>query len=586
MRENNCGSTRSKNIGEKINLLGWVKRIRNLGSFLFIDLHDKYGITQAFISKSDMPSLFEKAKKIHQGDVLSLYGKVQKREESNSQISTGEIEISLENLEIINPSSPLPFQEKQKGTHDDLLLKYRYLDLRNSKLQENLKKRHEITHLIRCLLTREGFMEIETPILSKSTPEGARDFLIPSRMSPTHFYALPQAPQIYKQLLMVAQIDKYFQIARCFRDEDLRADRQPEFTQVDIEVSFPQKEKIFALIENLIQNVFNKILKINLETPFERMSYKEAISKYGTDKPDRRIGMEIYNVSEIFKETSIQLFSKTLDEGKGIQAINVKNLASISNKEFKELVKMAETEGAKGLPFFKIINEEWISPLAKFLSEEEKLKISRKLNAENGDLLLFCIEEENLSCKILGKLRMVCGRILNLFEEKADLFDCLWIIDFPLLEFDEQNKKWNTPHHPFTRPIPEEVESFLNGRKEGLKAEAYDIVINGEEIGGGSFRIHEEELQRAMFDSLDISKEEQEAMFGDFLDALKYGAPPHGGIALGLDRLIMMLCRTDSIRDVIAFPKNLKTLDPMLSSPSPIKEEKLKELSISIHETK
>ena len=582
MRTHHCGELNHHHIGEKVILCGWVKKIRNLGNFLFLDIYDKHGLTQAFIDKEKQDEIFEKTQKLHLEDVLSIEGIVKEREDKNQKISTGEIEIIIKEITLLNSAKPFPFQLEQEGVNDDLLLKYRYLELRKSKLQENLKKRHQITQITRSFLSDEGFTEIETPILSKSTPEGARDFLVPSRISPAKFYALPQAPQAYKQLLMTSQIEKYFQIARCFRDEDLRADRQPEFTQIDIELSFPSLEEIFNLSEKLIKTLFQKVLGIKISTPFDRITYKEAMSKYGTDKPERRFSSTLYDVSEIFSQTKIRLFEETLKKGETIQAINAQGLGNTSNKNLKILSEIAINQGAGGLPFIKIQGKEWNSSLSKFLSEKEKEDLRKKLQLKDGDIILFSLGKWEKAVRILGKIRLRYAEIMKLIpqEAKEKTFDFIWITEFPLLSYDEEKKKWETLHHPFTRPRDKDIPKLMNGNLANIQSQAYDLVINGEEIGGGSLRIHEEKLQRAMFDALEINEEKQNSLFAHSLEALGYGTPPHGGIAFGLDRLIMILCNSSSIREVIAFPKNLKATDPMCSSPSKINEEQLQELQI------
>jgi aspartyl-tRNA synthetase len=484
----------------------------------------------------------------------------------------------------LNRADTLPFPVDAEPQNEDLRMSYRYFDLRRPRLARNLRLRHQLAKATRDFLDSQGFVEVETPILSKSTPEGARDFLVPSRITPGKFYALPQAPQQYKQLLMVAGIEKYFQIAKCFRDEDLRADRQPEFTQIDIEASFVTPDDIFAVTEGMLAAIFKAARNIDIKTPFDRLAYREAVGRYGSDKPDRRFGMELVDLGEIFRESSFKVFRSALDAGGVVKAINAKGFAGITIGQADELTEIAKLHGAKGLAFIKIENGEWKSPIVKFFSDPEKKALGSKLNIEEGDCLFFAADKWEIACEVLGRLRLRIAEIQDLFgrarSPSAPEWDFLWVTDFPLFEWSAEENKWNAMHHPFTRPKAVDMPLFEAKKFPDVRAEAYDVVLNGVEIGGGSMRIHEPQLQEKMFEALGISAEDRQSQFGHLLRALRLGAPPHGGIALGLDRLVMLIAGEQSIRDVIAFPKNNRGMDLMTNSPAEVDARQLRDLSL------
>ncbi|MGB0775893.1 MAG: aspartate--tRNA ligase, partial [Akkermansiaceae bacterium] len=485
-------------------------------------------------------------------------------------------------LNVINKSEVLPFQLDKELSNEDLRMKYRYLDLRRARMTRNLRLRHRITKSTRDFLDEDGFCEIETPILSKSTPEGARDFLVPSRMHPGSFYALPQAPQQYKQLLMCGGIEKYFQIARCFRDEDLRADRQPEFTQIDIETSFVSPDDIHNLVEGLLGRVFKESLSVEIPESFDRMTWKDAMNVYGSDKPDRRFEYHLTDVSEDLKDCEFRVFSGTIANGGVVKAINAKGFAGATQGQIEKLTQTAIEAGSKGLAYIQardVDRSTWRSPFVKRMTDEEVEALREKLNIEPGDLILFGAGEWESVCEVLGRIRLCCCDLQNLLEGN-EVLDFLWVTEFPLLGYDEEEDKWNAVHHPFTRPLPEDEAKLKAGEYAGLRAQAYDVVLNGYELGGGSIRIHEADLQSAMFTALGVTEEEKESMFGHILEAFKFGAPPHGGIALGLDRLAMLICGETSIREVIAFPKNNKGLDIMSDSPAKVDALQLRDLRI------
>jgi aspartyl-tRNA synthetase len=485
----------------------------------------------------------------------------------------------------------LPFPIDAEIHNEDLRLTYRYYDLRRPQLSRNLRVRHRVAKATRDYLDSRGYVEVETPILSKSTPEGARDFLVPSRLTPGKFYALPQAPQQYKQLLMVAGVEKYFQIARCFRDEDLRADRQPEFTQIDIEASFVTPDDIFAVTEGMLAAIFKAARNINIKTPFDRLTYREAINRYGSDKPDRRFGVQLVDLSDDFRASGFKVFRGALDAGGVVKAINAKGFTGITTGQIEELTETAKLFGAKGLAFIKVENGEWKSPIVKFFNETEKAALQSKLNIEEGDLILFGADKWEIACEVLGRIRLRVAEIQDLHGKAAkgqsgSDWDFLWVTDFPLMQWSAEENKWNAVHHPFTRPKTEDVALFDAKKFGEIRAEAYDVVLNGVEIGGGSMRIHEPELQEKMFEALGVSAEDRQSLFGHLLRALRLGAPPHGGIALGLDRLVMLVCGEDTIRDVMAFPKNNRGLDLMTQSPADVDPRQLRELSIKLADEK
>src|SRR5881409_2986454 len=583
-RTNSCNSLRKSAIGRQVTLAGWVNVTRDHGGVTFIDLRDREGLTQVVFRPEENAELAKEAHSLRYEDVIQVSGQVAARPPGteNPNLATGDIEIIPSELRILNRADVLPFPIDAEPQNEDLRMMYRYFDLRRPRLARNLRMRHRIAKATRDYLDSQGFVEVETPILSKSTPEGARDFLVPSRITPGRFYALPQAPQQYKQLLMVAGVEKYFQIAKCFRDEDLRADRQPEFTQIDIEASFVTPEDIFMVTEGMLAAVFKAALNAEIKTPFDRLPYREAVSRYGSDKPDRRFQMELVDLGEIFRESSFKVFRSALDAGGVVKAINAKGFAGITIGQADELTEIAKLHGAKGLAFIKVENGEWKSPIVKFFSEAEKAALKSKLKIEEGDLILFGADKWEIACEVLGRIRLRVAEIQKLIPE-TEIWDFLWVTDFPLLQWSAEENKWNAVHHPFTRPKSEDVSLLDDGNKfSEIRAEAYDVVLNGVEIGGGSMRIHEPQLQEKMFEALGISAQDRQSMFGHLLRALRLGAPPHGGIALGLDRLVRLICGAETIRDVMAFPKNNRGLDLMTQSPSHVDPKQLRDLSLKL----
>lgn len=589
-RTHHCNELRKSNAGENVTLVGWVNTVRDHHGVIFMDIRDREGVTQCVFRSDENAAATALSHTLRAEDVIQVHGRVEVRPEIDGQstvneaIETGEIEIVATELKILNKAEVLPFQLDKELSNEDLRMKHRYLDLRRPRMAKNLRTRHQITKAIRDTLDEQGFLEIETPVLSKSTPEGARDFLVPSRLSPGKFYALPQAPQQYKQLLMVAGVERYFQIARCFRDEDLRADRQPEFTQVDIEASFVTEEDIFATIEAMLSSVFETARGIAVPTPFPRITHQEAMDKYGSDKPERRFGCEIVDVSEHFRDSGFGVFKRAIEGGGVVRAINAKGFAGISTGQIKRLEEVAKEAGAGGLAYIQVrgaAHDTWRSPIVKFFSEAELAAIEKDLSIEEGDLILFGCDKWQTVCDVLGRLRLECCAMNGWLDGKEDVLDFHWVVDFPLLDYDEEEGKWNAVHHPFTRPHAEDVALLDDESKWGeIRGAAYDVVLNGNELGGGSLRIHEGDLQAKMFRVLGIDDEEQAENFGHILGAFQYGAPPHGGIALGLDRLVMLACRENSIREVIAFPKNNKGMDLMSASPAEVDFKQLRELYV------
>lgn len=582
-RTHHCGKLQEQHAGEEVQLKGWVQRRRDLGGVIFIDLRDQSGIVQVVFHPEVSQQALQTAEKVRSEFVLDVTGKVVKRtaDAVNPKLATGKIEVQAEKVEIINASKTPPFAiTDETDVAEDVRLKYRYLDLRRPVMQKTFQLRHKVSKIIRDFLDDEAFTEIETPMLTKSTPEGARDYLVPSRVHHGEFYALPQSPQIFKQLLMVSGFERYYQIVRCFRDEDLRADRQPEFTQVDIETSFMEKEDFLQLIEQMMKNIVREVKGIEDLAPIPRMTYKDAMDRYGSDKPDTRFGMELINVSGVVKNSGFKVFSGTIEKGGEVKAINVKSAASdYSRKDIDELAEFASRYKAKGLAWLKVEETGLKGPIAKFFGDEEGNGLKSALQAEAGDLLLFVADKKNVVADSLGALRLKLGKERGLIDENKLNF--LWVTEFPLLEYDEGEQRFAATHHPFTMPMREDIP-LLESDPGKVRAEAYDIVLNGYEIGGGSRRIHERDIQNKMFQALGFSEEEARKQFGFLLEALEYGAPPHGGIALGYDRIIMLLAGQSTLRDVIPFPKTASAGDPMTEAPSPVSKAQLDELNLEI----
>ena len=583
-RTHNCSQLRKEDIGSGATLAGWVHVRRDLGGVVFVDLRDREGLTQVVFRPEENAALAKQAHQLGYEDVIQVEGKVAARAPgmANPRMPTGDIEIVPDKLVILNRADVLPFPVADgEPANEDLRLSYRYVDLRRPQMTRNLRLRHRVTKAARDFLDEKGFVEIETPILSKSTPEGARDFLVPSRIMKGKFYALPQAPQQYKQLLMVGGVEKYFQIAKCFRDEDLRSDRQPEFTQIDIEASFITPDDIFSLVEGLMAALFRAGRGVEIATPFPRLTYAEAMDRFGSDKPDRRFAMHLADLAEIFRDSSFKMFRGTLDSGGVVKAINAKGFASLTTGQSDDLAEMAKHYGAKGLATIKVEKGEWKSPLVKFFSDAEKEALRSKLLVEEGDLILFVADKWEIACEVLGRIRLRIAEMQKL-TANSDQFDFLWVTDFPLLAFDVAEKKWNAVHHPFTRPKAEDVSKLEAGEFAQVRAEAYDVVLNGVELGGGSIRIHEPDLQAKVFAALGINEADQQSLFGHILRAFRLGAPPHGGIAFGLDRIVMLIAGEESIREVMAFPKNNRAIDLMSQSPSDVDDRQLRDLGIKL----
>lgn len=567
------------NVGEKVTLYGWASKVRNLGGIIFIDLRDRSGIMQLVINPDS--KCYDIATLIKSEYVISASGEINKRSSVNNNLATGEIEVVVDSIEILSKSREIPFEISDNTTAlEDTRLKYRYLDLRRDNLKHNLEIRHRITMATRNYLDKLSFLEVETPVLCKSTPEGARDYLVPSRVNKGSFYALPQSPQLFKQLLMVGGIERYFQIAKCFRDEDLRADRQPEFTQIDVEMSFVDEEDVMNVAEGLVRDIFKSVKGIELDSPFMRMKYDDAINKYGSDKPDLRFGMELNDITEILKNNESNLFKGVIDNNGIINAIVVKGLAdNYSRKKIDSLTEYVKKYKAGGLAYLKIADEVTGS-IVKLLSEEEIDNIKSSLKLDNGDLVLIVMGNKKIVKISLGALRIKIAKDENLIDNSS--YKVLWVTDFPSFEWSEEEGRFLSLHHPFTMPKDSDVDKLLTD-KENCYSKAYDVVINGYEAGGGSIRIHDEVIQGKMFEALELTKEEVDDKFGFFVDALKYGTPPHGGFALGLDRMTMLLCNTDNIRDVIAFPKTASASDLMSNCPNSVSDKQLEELGISVN---
>src|SRR3954454_2939694 len=585
-RTHHCAQLRKSDIGSTATLAGWVHVRRDLGGVVFVDLRDHEGLTQVVFRPEENAELAKQAHQLGYEDVIQVEGKVAPRAPgmANPRMATGDIELVPDKLVVLNRAEVLPFPVvESEPANEDLRLSYRYVDLRRPQMTRNLRLRHRVTKAARDFLDEKGFVEIETPILSKSTPEGARDFLVPSRIMKGRFYALPQAPQQYKQLLMVGGLEKYFQIAKCFRDEDLRSDRQPEFTQIDIEMSFVTPDEIFSLVEGMLAALFRAGRGVEIATPFPRMTHAQAMDEFGSDKPDRRFAMGLTDLADIFRQSSFKMFRGALDAGGAVKAINAKGFASLTIGQSDELTAMAKHYGAKGLAFIKVENGEWKSPIVKFFTEAEKEALRTKLLVEEGDLILFAADKWEVVCEVLGRIRSRIAEMQQL-TANSEQFDFLWVTDFPLFVFDAAENKWNAVHHPFTRPKADDVAKLEAGEFGQVRAEAYDVVLNGVELGGGSIRIHEQDLQAKLFAALGVSDPDQQTLFGHILRAFRLGAPPHGGIAFGMDRIIMLIAGEESIREVMAFPKNNRGLDLMSQSPSDVDARQLRELGIKLQE--
>lgn len=582
-RSHRCTELSSANIGETVTVMGWVHKSRNKGGIIFVDLRDRTGLLQIIFEEEDTGAEdFSKAEKLKSEYVIAVVGKVEKRSGAvNPNLKTGDIEIRASQLRILSESETPPFPvEENSKTKEELRLKYRYIDLRRPDLQRNLIMRSKVANITRQFLSEEGFLEIETPMLTKSTPEGARDYLVPSRVHQGNFYALPQSPQLFKQLLMCSGYDRYFQIVKCFRDEDLRADRQPEFTQIDLELSFADIEDVIDVNERLLHRIFKEVLDIEIELPIKRMTYEEAMDRYGSDKPDTRFGMELVNVSEVVKDCSFTVFTDTVANGGSVRGINVKGQGAMSRKKIDKLVDLSKDFGAKGLAYLSI-NEDgtYKSSFAKFMTEEELKALVDAMDGQVGDLLLFVADKSEVACEALGSLRLELANQLDLINK--DDFNFLWVTDFPLLEYSEEQDRYVAKHHPFTMPAEEDLH-LLDTDPGKVRSKAYDIVLNGTEIGGGSVRIYQSDVQEKMFEVLGFSKEDAYERFGFLLNAFKYGVPPHAGLAYGLDRLIMLMAKEDSIRDVIAFPKVKDASCLMTDAPNTVDVKQLDELAIRI----
>ena len=585
-RSHRCTEVSNSNIDDIVTVMGWVQKSRNKGGIIFVDLRDRTGLLQLIFEEGDVGiEDYKKAEKLKSEFVIAVVGKVEARSGAvNPNLKTGDIEIRATDLRVLSKAETPPFPvEEDSKTKEELRLKYRYLDLRRPDLQRNLKMRSEFATLTRQFLADEGFLEIETPILTKSTPEGARDYLVPSRVHPGDFYALPQSPQLFKQLLMCAGYDRYFQITKCFRDEDLRADRQPEFTQIDMELSFADIDDVISVNEKLLQKTFKDILDVDVELPIAQMTYKEAMERYGSDKPDTRFAMELVNVSDIVKNSDFGVFSGTIENGGCVRGINAKDQGDMSRRKIDKLTDLAKYHGGKGLAYLSI-NEDgtYKSSFAKFMSEEELSNLVGHMSGEAGDLLLFVADKDEVAFDVLGNLRLELANQLDLIDK--DKFDFLWVTDFPLFEYSKEQDRYVSKHHPFTMPLEEDID-LIDTDPAKVRSKAYDIILNGNEIGGGSVRIHQTEIQEKVFKALGFTKEESYERFGFLLNAFKYGVPPHAGLAYGLDRLIMIMTKEDSIRDVIAFPKLKDASCLMTKAPSTVDKKQLEELGIEIKNT-
>ena len=584
-RTHRCTEVTKEQIGQTVTLMGWVQKRRNLGSLIFVDLRDRSGLMQIVFDENDIGrDGFEKAGTVRSEYVLAVVGRVEPRAGAvNEKIATGSIEVRALQLRILSEAETPPFPiEENSQTREELRLQYRYLDLRRPDIQRNLMVKSRVATLARNFMAGEGFLEIETPMLGKSTPEGARDYLVPSRIYPGSFFALPQSPQLFKQLLMCSGYDRYFQIARCFRDEDLRADRQPEFTQMDMELSFVDVDDVIEVNEKLLKHLWKEILGIELQTPFPRMTWREAMDRFGSDKPDTRFGMELHNVSETVKDCGFGVFSSAVASGGSVRGINVKGQAGMPRKKIDSLTEFAKGYGLKGLAYLAVQEDgTYKSSFAKFMTQETLEALVKAMDGEPGDLLLFAADKDKLACETMGALRCELGRRLELIDSSK--YNFLWVVEFPLLEYSEEEGRFTAMHHPFTMPMEEDLP-YIDSDPGSVRAKAYDIVLNGSEIGGGSVRIHQNDIQEKMFECLGFTKEQAQEQFSFLLNAFKYGVPPHAGLAYGLDRLVMEMLHLDNIRDVIAFPKVKDSSCLMTKAPSPVSAAQLEELGIAVKE--
>ena len=579
-RTDYCGELTKEKIGEQVVVAGWVQRQRDLGGLIFVDLRDRSGIIQLAFDDTTAPAVFEKAGMLRSEFVVMARGKVRMRSSVNTEIPTGEIEIEVNELKVLGESETPPFEIlPDSAAKEELRLKYRYLDLRRAPLQRNILMRHKIAKVTRDYFDENGFIEIETPTLIKSTPEGARDYLVPSRVHKGSFFALPQSPQLYKQLLMLSGFDRYMQIARCYRDEDLRADRQPEFTQIDLEMSFVEKEDVFTVAEGYVKRLFKEVLDVDIPTPLPRLTYTEAMENYGSDKPDTRFDMKIKDLSDIVENCGFGVFADTVKNGGTVRAITAKNAAGVyTRKEIDKLTEEAKGIGAKGLAFIRWVEDTPSCSFAKFMTEDELKAIYERTGAEKGDVVLIVADRKKTALSVLGALRLTVAKRLDIIPEQ---FNFLWITEFPFFEYNEETGNWDAMHHPFTKPLDECIQ-YLDNAPEKVFADAYDLVLNGIELSSGSIRITDPELQKHMFKALGLSDEEAYQKFGFLTDAFKYGAPPHGGMGIGLDRLTMLMCGCDNLRDVVAFPKVSNSSELMSGAPSQVDEKQLCELAIAV----